>query len=41
MFYSFSFLPDLEQEWPLTERYPGQPHILRYLEEVADRTSGD
>ena len=37
MFYSFSFLTDLEQEWPLTERYPGQPDILRYLEEVADR----
>ena len=37
MYYSFSFLPDLEQEWPLTERYPGQPDILRYLEEVADR----
>jgi cation diffusion facilitator CzcD-associated flavoprotein CzcO len=37
MFYSFSFLPDLEQEWPLTERYPGQPDILRYLEEVAGR----
>jgi cation diffusion facilitator CzcD-associated flavoprotein CzcO len=37
MFYSFSFLPDLEQEWPLTERYPGQPDILRYLEEVASR----
>jgi cyclohexanone monooxygenase len=37
MFYSFSFLRDLEQEWPLTERYPGQPDILRYLDEVADR----
>ena len=37
MYYSFSFLPDLEQEWPLTERSPGQPDILRYLEEVADR----
>jgi cation diffusion facilitator CzcD-associated flavoprotein CzcO len=37
MFYSYSFLPDLEQEWPLTERYPGQPEILRYLEEVATR----
>jgi cation diffusion facilitator CzcD-associated flavoprotein CzcO len=37
MYYSFSFLPDLEQEWPLTERYPEQPEILRYLEEVADR----
>src|ERR1700744_5045816 len=37
MYYSFSFLPDLEQEWPLEERYPGQPEILRYLEHVADR----
>lgn len=37
MWYSFSFLPDLEQEWPLTERYPGQPEILRYLEHVAGR----
>jgi cyclohexanone monooxygenase len=37
MYYSFSFLPELEQEWPLTERYPGQPDILRYLEEVATR----
>jgi cyclohexanone monooxygenase len=37
MYYSFSFLPDVEQEWPLTERYPGQPEILRYLEHVADR----
>jgi cyclohexanone monooxygenase len=37
MYYSFSFLPDLEQEWPLTERYPAQPDILRYLEEVARR----
>jgi len=37
MYYSFSFLSDLEQEWPLTERYPGQPDILRYLDEVASR----
>jgi cyclohexanone monooxygenase len=37
MYYSYSFLPDLEQEWPLTERYPRQPEILRYLEEVATR----
>jgi len=37
MYYSFSFLSELEQEWPLTERYPGQPDILRYLEEVASR----
>ena len=37
MYYSYSFLPELEQEWPLEERYPGQPQILRYLEHVADR----
>lgn len=37
MFYSYSFLPDLEQEWPLEERYPGQPEVLRYLNHVADR----
>src|SRR6201992_348456 len=37
MYYSYSFLPELEQEWPLDERYPGQPVILRYLEHVADR----
>ena len=29
MYYSYSFLPELEQEWPLDERYPGQPVILR------------
>jgi cyclohexanone monooxygenase len=37
MFYSYSFLGDLEQEWPLEERYPEQPQILSYLEHVADR----
>src|SRR5579875_2848175 len=37
MYYSYSFLPDLEQEWLLAERYPGQPEILRYLEHVAGR----
>jgi cyclohexanone monooxygenase len=37
MYYSFSFLPDVEQEWPLLERYPGQPVILEYLEHVTDR----
>jgi len=37
MYYSYSFLTELEQEWPLAERYPGQPEILRYLEHVADR----
>ena len=25
------------QEWNWTERYPGQPEILRYLNYVADR----
>jgi cation diffusion facilitator CzcD-associated flavoprotein CzcO len=37
MYYSYSFLPELEKEWPLEQRYPGQPEILRYLEHVADR----
>jgi cation diffusion facilitator CzcD-associated flavoprotein CzcO len=37
MYYSFSFLPEIEQAWPLKERYPGQPEILRYLEHVADQ----
>jgi cyclohexanone monooxygenase len=37
MYYSFSFLPELEQEWPLDERYPTQPVILRYLRTVAQR----
>ena len=37
MYYSYSFLAELEQEWPLEERYPGQPEILRYLQHVADR----
>ncbi|HET7018138.1 MAG TPA: NAD(P)/FAD-dependent oxidoreductase [Streptosporangiaceae bacterium] len=35
-YYSYSFLPDFEQEWPLIDRYPTQPVILRYLEAVAD-----
>ncbi|MFJ4686715.1 flavin-containing monooxygenase [Streptomyces sp. NPDC088789] len=37
VFYSYSFSPELEQEWQWTERYAGQPEILRYLEHVADR----
>src|SRR5205823_1918388 len=37
MDYSFSFSPELEQEWEWTERYPRQPEILRYLNHVADR----
>jgi cyclohexanone monooxygenase len=35
--YSYSFDPDLEQEWTWTERYPSQPEILRYANHVADR----
>ncbi|MEM7093955.1 MAG: alpha/beta hydrolase fold domain-containing protein [Actinomycetota bacterium] len=35
--YSYSFDPDLEQEWEWSERYATQPEILSYLEHVADR----
>ncbi|HEX4716870.1 MAG TPA: NAD(P)/FAD-dependent oxidoreductase, partial [Ktedonobacteraceae bacterium] len=35
--YSYSFSPELEQEWEWTEKYPRQPEILRYLHHVADR----
>jgi cyclohexanone monooxygenase len=37
MEYSFSFSPELEQEWEWTERYPAQPELLRYLQHVAER----
>jgi cyclohexanone monooxygenase len=35
--YSYSFSPELEQEWTWSERYPSQPEILTYLNHVADR----
>ena len=35
--YSFSFSPELEQEWVWTEKYAGQAEILRYIQHVADR----
>ena len=35
--YSYSFSPELEQEWQWTERYATQPEILRYAEHVAQR----
>ena len=35
--YSYSFSPELEQEWNWTERYASQPEILSYLNHVADR----
>jgi cation diffusion facilitator CzcD-associated flavoprotein CzcO len=37
MFYSYSFSPELEQEWEWTELFPAQPEILRYASHVADR----
>ncbi|MEP1595307.1 MAG: alpha/beta hydrolase fold domain-containing protein, partial [Halieaceae bacterium] len=37
MAYSYSFSPELEQEWQWSERYATQPEILRYIEHVADR----
>ena len=35
--YSYSFSPDLEQEWRWSERYATQPEILRYIRHVAER----
>jgi cyclohexanone monooxygenase len=35
--YSYSFSPELQDEWDWTERYAAQPEILRYLNHVADR----
>ena len=35
--YSYSFSPELEQEWVWTEKYATQPEILRYIQHVADR----
>lgn len=35
--YSYSFSPELEQEWTWSERYASQPEILSYLRHVAER----
>jgi cyclohexanone monooxygenase len=35
--YSYSFSPELEQEWVWTERYAPQAEILAYINHVADR----
>ncbi|HZU77648.1 MAG TPA: NAD(P)/FAD-dependent oxidoreductase, partial [Dehalococcoidia bacterium] len=35
--YSYSFSPEIEQEWNWTELMPSQPEIERYLNFVADR----
>jgi cyclohexanone monooxygenase len=37
IYYSYSFSPELEQEWTWSQRYAEQPEILAYLEHVADR----
>jgi cation diffusion facilitator CzcD-associated flavoprotein CzcO len=37
LYYSFSFSKELEQEWPLLERYPAQQTTLEYLNHVTDR----
>lgn len=35
--YSYSFSPELEQEWTWTEKFTTQEEILRYVNHVADR----
>jgi cyclohexanone monooxygenase len=35
--YSYSFSPELQQEWSWSSRYAEQPEILDYLNHVADR----
>ncbi len=37
MEYSYQFSEELQQEWEWTERYAGQPEILRYANHVAER----
>ena len=37
MEYSYSFSDELQREWEWTERYAGQPEILRYANHVAHR----
>jgi cyclohexanone monooxygenase len=37
MQYSYSFSPELEQEWQWSEKYAPQPEILRYAQHVAER----
>jgi cyclohexanone monooxygenase len=37
MQYSFSFSEELQQAWSWSERFSGQPEILRYANHVADR----
>src|SRR5262249_2775858 len=37
MQYSYSFSPELEQDWQWSELFASQPEILRYANHVADR----
>src|SRR4051812_16403448 len=37
MQYSYSFSPELQQEWSWSELFASQPEILRYARHVADR----
>jgi cyclohexanone monooxygenase len=36
-YYSYSFSPELQEEWVWTERYPAQPEIIAYLKHVSER----
>jgi cyclohexanone monooxygenase len=35
--YSYSFSPELEEDWHWSERYAAQPELLKYANHVADR----
>ena len=37
--YSYSFSPELEQEWRWSERYATQPEILTYINHVVEPLS--
>jgi cation diffusion facilitator CzcD-associated flavoprotein CzcO len=37
MEYSYQFSDELQQQWEWTERYAGQPEILRYVNHVAEK----
>ena len=37
MQYSYSFSPELQQEWRWSERFSAQPEILKYAQHVAER----
>ena len=37
LFYSYSFAPEIEQDWTWPARFAEQPEILRYINFVADR----